>query len=186
MKTAFKAFMIILLIQTSAIFVGCSTEEEMIKKKAETYYMNETFVLVDRKEVITYDTDRNQPTKIRTWVIYRAIPENSDSIDVAEILSEESGNGGDFIITTDLWFNRPIGSTLHFEYIRKNRFFRMSKESLGIKTSSVNLPYNGATTITEIPVETTSTQPTDEQVLELERQKESIEREIESLKRIQK
>ena len=185
MKTAFKAFMIILLIQVSAIFVACSTEEELAKKKAETYYLNEDFVLADRKEVITYDSDRRVPTKIRTWVIYRIVGNSSDSIEVAEILSKAEGTASDFNITTDLWFNKPVGSMLHFEYIRKNRFFKTTKEKLGLTTTTVSMPYSGITTVTAIPVPSIAP-AVDKDLIELERQKASIEREIESIKRIQK
>jgi len=185
MKTAFKAFMIILLIQVSAIFVACTTEEELAKKKAKTYYLNEDFVLADRKEVITFDTDNDKPTKIRTWVIYRIVGNSSDSIEVAEILSEVDSRSSDFSITTDLWFNKPIGSVLHFDYIRKDRFFKTTKEKLGLTTTTINMPYSGTTTVTAIPVPSVAP-AVDKDLIELERQKASIEREIESLKRIQK
>jgi len=185
MKTALKAFMIILLIQASAVFVACTSEEELAKQKAETFYLDEEFILADRKEVVTYDSDNDKPTKIRTWVIYRITGSTADSIEVAEIMSEADSRSCDFNITTDLWFNKPIGSILHFEYIRKNRFFKTTKEKLGIVSNTVNMPYGGATTVTAIPVEA-PTPVVDKDIIELERQKESIEREIESLKRIAK
>jgi hypothetical protein len=135
-------------------------------------------------------------------VIQRNVVTN-DSIELA-VINTIFKNGDDsksscgcttnkFALTTELWYGKKVGETLHFKYFRKNRFFKKSKDE-GVQFGengevSKEIP-NGVTTktITTGAVTTTTTtvlpndMETQNRILELERQKISIEAELDRLK----
>jgi hypothetical protein len=178
-----------------AIILLSSCGEDVNKHK-DDFYWDEDFTLVDRKENTTvYD---NKPAIIRTWVVQRNTVTNSDSIELM-VINTVFENGDDptdcgcnnkkFQITTNLWYSKSIGDKLHFDYIRKNRFFKKAKdsgvqfdgkaESNAVVTKTVS---SGMITTTT----TTTEQPTDietqSKILELEAQRIKIEAEIGKLK----
>jgi hypothetical protein len=59
-------------------------------------------------------------TKI--WLIQRI----SNPIEHAELTSEKAYHGR-FCVSKDLWYNKKIGDTLYFEFINKDRFFKIEK-----------------------------------------------------------
>jgi len=111
------------------------------------HFVDEKFVLIEKEEkemVVNGDTKN-----VRFWKIQRVITIN-DSIFVADI--DDSGcNCG--IITDEVWYNREVGDVLYFEYIRKDRFYKVKN-------------------LAEV----------ERKILEKERNIMSLEREIESLK----
>lgn len=115
------------------LLTSCSkSEEEKQKERIATYYLDEDFVLVSAKEDVA-GGDNGNAYKVRTWVIARVVREHPDTIQQAEIISNVATNpkddcncgNKDFVITTELWYGKPIGSKLHFDFIRKNRFFKL-------------------------------------------------------------
>ena len=184
MKT--KLFLFVLLL----VGLSACTEDPQkeLAKKQKTYYLNEDFVLVDRKETQSYNTDRDKPVNIRTWVIHRVSGAN-DSIEVAEIMSESSDCGcqpGDnFAITDELWYGKKVGDKLHFDFIRKDRFFKVKRENLN------SLQQTNETLVYTPDYPTTTTQATsteldfdkERQIMEIERKITDLQRELDNLKK---
>lgn len=129
-----KKFLIpvILLVLTAC----CQSPEVKQKENEEKYYLNENFILVDAKENIV-GGDNGQPYKVRTWIVERISKENPDTVYQAEISTTvdmrncNCSTSKDFVITNELWFSKPIGSILHFDHIRKDRFYK--RPVIGIK-----------------------------------------------------
>jgi hypothetical protein len=89
----------------------------------ENYYINEKFILVGTNEVDGFSNDKfHKPLVTKIWLIERV----SNPTEHAELTSEDEYNGR-FKITKDLWYNRKIGDTLYFEFINKDRFFKIKK-----------------------------------------------------------
>ena len=166
----------ILILLMFLVLSSCAT-----KITEEDYYMNEDFTLIDREE--TTSIKDNSPVTVWTWVIKRNIT-SGDSIEIAKIsnlstIDEQSCGCGDarvFTINNELWYNKKIGDNLHFDYIRRSRFFK------------VNNSYETQTTIGEQPqpqiqkVIPMDDLETERKIMELERQKIQIELELEKLK----
>jgi hypothetical protein len=188
---------LILILIAVTILTSCDDGSKYANKHKNDYYWDEDFTLVDRKENATmYD---NNPAIVRTWIMQRNTT-IGDSIELAEI-NTVFKNGDNpkndcgcisskFQLTTELWYGKKVGETLHFKYIRKNRFFKKQKDAgvqFGEKAKEVN---DGVTTktITTGAVTTTTTtvipndMETQNRILELERQKISIEAELSRLK----
>jgi hypothetical protein len=115
------------------LLTSCSkSEEDKQKERIATYYLDEDFVLVSAKEDIA-GGDNGNAYKVRTWVIARVVREHPDTIQQAEIMTKVATNtkddcncgSKDFLITNELWYGKPIGSKLHFDFIRKDRFFKL-------------------------------------------------------------
>jgi hypothetical protein len=184
---------LILIAFAIVILSSCDNGTEYANKHKADYYWNEDFTLVDRKENATvYD---NSPAVVRTWVIQRNVVTN-DSIELTEI-NTIFKNGEDcgcatskFQLTTELWYGKKVGERLHFDYIRKNRFFKKQKDEGVQFNEQPNETQSGVTTktITNGAVTTTTTtvlpndMETQNRILELERQKISIESELDRLK----
>lgn len=126
--------LLLLIVCIGFITYGCMTEEEKIERMKVTHYVDEDFVLVHKEEIT--DTDGT----VRVWKLHR-VNSPFDSVYIGEIKSfvqtpepENTGGcgcgGGDFYITNEMWYNRDIGDVLHFDYIRKNRFFKLAKNKL--------------------------------------------------------
>ncbi len=107
----------------------CKSPEDKQKDRIENYYLDENFILIDTKENIV-GGDNGYPYKVRTWVLERTTKENPDTVQQAEIMTavDTYGNNSistnDFVITNELWFSKPVGSILHFDHIRKDRFYK--------------------------------------------------------------
>ena len=116
MKT--KLFLLIALV---AMLSGC----EFVPDE-ETYYLNEDFVLVEREETIEHEDGDTQ--KYRFWKVMKQ-DISGDSTLIGEIKSAVTDTdgtcGGSFYITNELWHNKEVGDVLHFEYIRKDRFYKV-------------------------------------------------------------
>jgi hypothetical protein len=183
-----------------AIVTLSSCGEDVNKHKAD-FYWDEDFTLVDRKESTTIQD--HSPAIIRTWVIQRNIITN-DSIELA-VINTVFQNGDDpnkscgctkksFELTTELWYAKKVGEKLHFKYIRKNRFFKKAKDegvqfgeggeqpkeiqNGNITTKTISTGAVTTTTTTVLP----NDMENQNRILELERQKISIEAELDRLK----
>jgi hypothetical protein len=152
----------------------------------ENYFLNEDFTLIDRQETISMN--ESSPVTIWTWVIERNLSKG-DSVEIAKITNiadvDNEGCGcGDariFAITNELWYNKRVGDNLHFDYIRKSRFFKI------VNDERVNdFIRKDETQVVETPTEPAVTQAndleTERRVMELERQKIQLELELEKLK----
>jgi hypothetical protein len=143
----------------------------------ENFFINEDFTLIDKKEERVGESG----TLTRTWLVQRIVQEG-DSVQIAEIITQgvACGCGGKaFEITDELWYNKEIGDILHFEYLRKSRFFKKAKRS------DNNITY-APDYVSPVPTTTVIEQPKnnleierqimdiDRQILELERQKELL------------
>lgn len=123
---------LIAMFSSVILLTSCKSKEEKQKERETAYYLNEDFILVNAKEDIV-GGDNGNAYKVRTWMIMRVIKEYPDSIQQAEIISKVATNpkddcncrSKDFIITNELWYSKPVGSTLHFDHIRKDRFFKL-------------------------------------------------------------
>lgn len=188
MKIAFRAFSILLIIQLLAVVTACTIEEAKQAERVKVYYLNEDFILVDKSETTTYDSDRNGSIKIRTWKLHR-VNSPYDSIYVGEIISDvvenETQSGGcgcgssNFYISNELWYNKEIGDVLHFDFIRKNRFYKVKKDKLIAPISSENQTVTPVQSVAETNVNGLEKE---RKVLEIERQILSLQRELETLK----
>lgn len=147
------------------------------------YYINEDFTLIDRSE--TTSIKDNSPVTVWTWVIKRNIT-SGDSIEIAKIsnlstIDEQSCRCGDakvFTINNELWYNKKVGDNLHFDYIRRTRFFKVVKSYESQSTLPIAEPQSQVST-TNVPI---GDLETERKIMELERQKIQIELELEKLK----
>lgn len=109
-------------------FTGCKSEETKQKEREEVYFLNEDFTIIEKSENI--ETNDSRAFIVRQWKIQREARDVPDSIWVGVILSDprvDNCNCGesDFQITDELWFNKNVGDKVHFDYIRKDRFFKV-------------------------------------------------------------
>lgn len=180
-KTLLYIGTIIILISMSC----CSTSEEdrLIKLKS-THYVDEKFTLLNITESSNIIQEK-RPVKIRTWLISRMIVEN-DSVEFAEINTLidpfdndiETYNGSGFIITDSLWNVKKIGDELHFDYIRKNRFYKKPRMSSTIDY----VTKTGVITYEEDSEDIDDDLNEDLELMELERQLLDIQRKIDNIK----
>jgi hypothetical protein len=87
-------------------------------------YRNEKLVIVGTNEAaqdFTHDKF-HKPIVIKVWLVQRL----SDTTQYAELSSYDDYQHWN--ITQEMWYSKGIGDTLHFDYIRKNRFFRINKK----------------------------------------------------------
>lgn len=96
-----------------------------IRSCRSKYHDNELFrnekcviVMTAWDGALTQDKFHN-PVFVKTWLIQRV----ADTTEFAELSSYEETNG--FRITNELWYNKGIGDTVFFEYICKDRFFKI-------------------------------------------------------------
>lgn len=138
----------LLLIFGIIALSSCAQDEAKVRADKEaTYFLDENFTLVDAKEEII--SDGGTPFKVRTWVINRVIQHSPDTVEQGIVVSKIDANSGDcgcgssdFAITNELWYSKPVGSTLHFDFIRKNRFFKMPvKHEVVLKAEVQENPY---------------------------------------------
>jgi hypothetical protein len=61
------------------------------------------------------------PVFVKTWLVQRV----ADTTQFAELTSYDHNYAGGFRITNELWYNKGIGDTVFFEYICKDRFFKI-------------------------------------------------------------
>jgi hypothetical protein len=173
-----KKYEIICCIFLFALLTSCEkSEEEKQKEREAMYYLNEDFFLVNAKEEMA-GGDNNVAFKVRTWIIIRSIKEHPDSIQQAEIVSTvkdivnvKKGCGcndgrDNFMITNELWYGKSVGSKLHFDYIRKDRFFTLPATTINVEELKTVEPV--------ITTEETSTTEDELHLLELERQVEAL------------
>jgi hypothetical protein len=190
-----KATKILILIAVALTAIACQSEADKNKEREKVCYMNEDFILADRRETTTYNSHKDAPTTLRTWVLHR-VAESGDSIYVAEITSEVLADdnkcgctGQEFRITKELWYNKKVGETLHFDYIRKDRFFRVAKELAPVVSEKVTYApdyvpeYNKTTTATTPAGSTDGVDfEKERQIMDIERQITDLQRQLEALK----
>ena len=127
-----------LLIGTLITLSSCEISEE---ERAKIYYLDEDFILIEKEILIEGEGN----VKYRFWRIHR-INDTSDSVYIGEIKSkilEDDSNGcgcgdGEFYITNEMWYNKEVGSVLHFDYLRKDRFYPVKKIK-GIYTTETGI-----------------------------------------------
>lgn len=89
------------------------------EKNHDELYFNEKFKIVKTNESSAITNDKfHEPIFVKKWLIQRL----SDTTMYAELSNYDDYY---FKITNTLWYNKNIGDTLYFEYIRKDRFFKI-------------------------------------------------------------
>jgi len=91
--------------------VGC---QQSIREQKATLYYNEKVIIVGSSASCGV-------TDIKTWLIQR-VTDTTQFAELSSVLCNE-----DYHITLEQWYNKNIGDTLYFDYIRKNRFFKIIK-----------------------------------------------------------
>ena len=87
-------------------------------------YRNETCIIVGSNEAAQdFSHDKfHRPIVLKVWLIQRV----TDTTQFTELTSSWDDNH--FYVTKELWYSKGIGDTLHFDYIRKDRFFTINKK----------------------------------------------------------
>lgn len=101
---------LLLIVFATFTMFSCTDSVHQQTVKEKTYFLDEDFMIIKTTE------------SPKMWVIQR-IKSSIDSIEVAELDSKEIGNN--FYITKELWYNKEVGSVLHFDYILRNRFIKI-------------------------------------------------------------
>jgi|JFJP01.1.fsa_nt_gi hypothetical protein len=172
----------IILFLLIGLLYACSvqTDEQVRTEKEKVYFLDEDFTLVDRKEEVSYDNNSNESINIRVWKLHR-VKSPYDSVYVGEIISSGKDCGcanSDFYITDELWYNKQIGDNLHFNFIRKDRFFKVDRDNL-VYIPKLS-PEPTSPVVTEVPE--TNNLDKDREILEIERQILSLQLKLEKLK----
>lgn len=180
---------LLIFILGIAIFQSCTT---VVTPNEDAHYINEDFILLDKYEenmIINGDT-----RTVRTWKIQQITSERTDSVMIAEIDDKDANGCG--IITDDLWHKRNVGDILHFDYIRKDRFFQVKNIAHDNWGGYVDGEYTTRTEIiTPEPVEFKAVPPKlinltkiqiESRILEIDREIMGLERELEMLIESQK
>ena len=164
----------IYLLLAVVIMCSCCT----IMPDPDVHFVDEKFVLIEKTEK---EMDINGNTKnVRTWKIQRNIV-TGDSLEIGVI----NNKGCDYIINDELWYNKEVGDTLYFEYIRKDRFYKVkSLGAVGVgEYDAVETPMSiTPEQVLETTVINMNKMEMERFILEKERQLMSLEREIETLK----
>lgn len=155
------------------------------------HFVDEDFVLMDRTEESIVINGYTR--KIRTWKIVR-MKMDTDSMYVGFIDNKDDFDGcGTGIITDELWNSKRVGSMLHFDYIRKNRFHK-EKKVVAIYTSTTPAELYSEIPAVE-PVEFKTVPPRlinltkiqiESRILEIDREIMVLKRELETLIESQK
>ena len=164
----------IYLLLAVVIMCSCCT----IMPDPDVHFLDEKFVLIEKTE---REMNINSNTKnVRTWKIQR-VKASDNSLESGVI----DNKGFDCIINDELWYNREVGDTLYFEYICKDRFYKvenLSAISVG-KYEAVDTPMSiTPEDVKEATVINMNKMEIEMEILEKERQLISLEREIETLK----
>jgi len=180
MKKIFNLILLILIIPCVLLIIdGCASEKT---KSNSIYYLDEDFILVQKKEDVEVSTNvEGVSYKVRTWIIHR-VNSPIDSVYVGEIncvVFDNRVNSGckgcNFYITDELWYNKDVGDVLHFDYIRKNRFYKISKSKL--EKNNLTYDYSYEISKTKINLEK------EKRIMEIEKQILLLQRELETLKK---
>jgi len=164
----------IYLLLAVVLMCSCCT----IMPDPDVHFLDEKFVLIEKTE---REMNINSNTKnVRTWKIQR-VKASDNSLEIGVI----DNKGFDCIINDELWYNREVGDTLYFEYICKDRFYKvenLSAISVG-KYEAVDTPMSiTPEDVKEATVINMNKMEIEMEILEKERQLISLEREIETLK----
>lgn len=178
-----KKIILTLAILMSLSIMSCCTmsEEENIKKKKEMYFQDEYFVIIEKNLVD------------KAWIIKRVASETEDSLDCTELYSFNDGlnHTGSFRISDELWNKKDVGDTLYFEYILKERFFKIKNTKKPKKELPTPEEFNEKADkiIEEIEeeyghtkIEEMTNLELERKLLDLERQMISIQDEMEQIK----
>ena len=181
-----KKIKLLLLLFMLVVFamLSCTTTDSKHQqiKKNKTYFLDEDFVIIKASET----PSENGLELVRMWVIQR-VKNAGDSIEVAEIGNKESSSY--FYITKELWYNKEVGSTLHFDYILKKRFFKIKNERkpfllTGNEEDVLTDDLVGTDELTVVDEDLTKLDnlEIEDQLVDLEEQLESIQDEIEKIR----
>ena len=113
----------IILIFATALYFAIVPPKWKIEQNEKEIYRNEKLLIVGTNENaqdFTHDKF-HEPIIIKVWLVQRI----NDTTQFAEITSTWSDKM--FYITNELWYSKGIGDTLHFDYIRRDRFFTIKK-----------------------------------------------------------
>ena len=100
-----NTFGMFLCLAVAAIFIACSCEDT--KKDRDKFYVNEDFTVVALQKF---------PASGRYMIIQRNI--------TPEMHAELTSVNWDPLKDVDIIYDLEVGSTVHFEYINKERFFK--------------------------------------------------------------
>ena len=164
----------IYLLLAVVLMCSCCT----IMPDPDVHFLDEKFVLIEKTE---REMNINSNTKnVRTWKIQR-VKASDNSLEIGVI----DNKGFDCIINDELWYNREVGDTLYFEYICKDRFYKvenLSAISVG-KYEAVDTPMSiTPEDVKKATIINMNKMEIEMEILEKERQLISLEREIETLK----
>ena len=98
---------VFILLVTALLLVSCGDDSPPFKPEAETHFIDENFIILEKSCYDTHDyvfliQSVSEPTFFFRWT-------DSDDIDD---------------ITTKQYYSHGINDTLHFDYIKRNRFFK--------------------------------------------------------------
>lgn len=170
-----KKITLVLFTIMSIFLLSCCavSEEDNINDKKERFFQDEKFIIVDKNFVD------------KTWIIERILTDEQDSLYRSELYRTDDGKThvGSFRISQELWNKKDIGDTLYFEFILKERFFKVKNN----REPKVELPtpeeFNEMCddAIEEIEEEFGHTKIEEMTNLELERKLLELERQLQSI-----
>lgn len=110
----------------ASMFMACSEETN----REDTFFVNEKFIILSTNQSEARETQDKSvvSTYVKVWLIQRINESSQDSITCCELTNNEHDGFVGFHITNALWYNKAVGDTLFFEYILKERFFKMHKK----------------------------------------------------------
>ena len=153
-----------------------TTEEEKRAEREKVYFLDEKFIIISTSggEIAHQANGNHIPTNEKNWLVQRVKEVYPDTLEFAEL--HNTPQIGTFAINNELWYSKQIGDTLFFEYILKERFFKVAKKD------------TKPTTPAPVKVETVqdynleNSFEIERKILDLEREMGDLEREIESLR----
>jgi hypothetical protein len=97
--------------------VSCSEP----KPDTKVHYINEHFIIRQSNESQGTTPDKfHKPMSVGIWLI--------ESVEhPGNFTHMNTYNYGPLQISNSMWYSHGIGDTLHFDYIRKDRFFKIEK-----------------------------------------------------------
>ena len=121
MKTKYLVgILFISVMLTSSCCEGGSSSDDKYSMIRDTHFVEEHFYIVEKRE--NYVADGN----LREWILVSTNVQG-DSIYMGTVSNRATGRH--FEIDDELWFNRDVGDKIYFEYIRKERFYRVSMKN---------------------------------------------------------
>jgi hypothetical protein len=108
-----------LALSLAALIYFAATKDRIVP---DTHFIDEKLELVSTNESPSQTLDKMRTyIMLRTWLVRRV----SDTTQYCELTSYSPYGG--FAISPQAWYSHKSGDTLYFKYIRKDRFFTITK-----------------------------------------------------------